>query len=99
MDRDVKEQFEIFCGKEIKWIDWLWCNRCHRCYKASEFRTLRPAKGIFLRCHYKDCAGDLPLDSRLWSKVSRDRAELPEIPQRGKIYNVESDSRQATEEE
>jgi len=87
MDKALREQFEIFLGKEIKPNDWLWCRRCHRCYKASEFRYLRIKGEIFLRCHYKDCTGDLPLDSKLWSKITGDNSELPQEPTKGEEYN------------
>jgi hypothetical protein len=87
MNKAVKDQFEIFCGKDIKLDDWLWCNRCHRCYKAIEFRKLKAKEEIFLLCHYKDCDGDLPIDSRLWSRLIADHLELPKTPQKGEIYD------------
>jgi hypothetical protein len=88
MNRAVAEEFGIFCGKEIKPDDWLWCKRCHRCYKASEFRYLRGEDEIFLRCHYKDCHGDLPLDSRPWNKLIKDKPELPMTPLKGTVYDL-----------
>ena len=94
MDKAVKEQFEVFCWKEIKPDDWLWCNRCHRCYKASEFRKSKTERGIFLLCHYKDCHGDLPLDSIPWNKLTESNPELPKMPQRRKVYDLSPNSRQ-----
>jgi len=88
MNKVVMEQFKIFCGKEIKPEDWLWCKRCHRCYKAVEFRKLTTNGEIFLLCHYKDCHGDLPLDSRPWNKLIRDNPELPQTPVKGKVYDL-----------
>jgi hypothetical protein len=88
MNKAVAKEFEIFCGKDIHPDDWLWCRKCHRCYKASEFRYLRAEDEIFLRCHYKDCHGDLPLDSRLWNKVIKNKPQLPETPQKGKAYDL-----------
>ena len=94
MDKAVKKQSEFFCGQGIKPDDWLWCNRCHRCYKAFEFRRLKAKGEIFLLCHYKDCNGDLPLDSRPWSKLIKDKPELPKIPLKGKVYNLGPNFRQ-----
>ena len=88
MNKAVAEEFEIFCGKDIKPDDWLWCRKCHRCYKASEFRYLRVEDEIFLRCHYKDCHGDLPLDSRRWDKLVKDKPTLPGTPTKGTIYDL-----------
>jgi hypothetical protein len=87
MNRAVLEEFKIFCGKDIKWDDWLWCNHCYRCYKAHEFKKLKASGKIFLLCHYKDCDGDLPIDSRLWSRLIANHPGLPKKPQRGKIYD------------
>jgi len=87
MNKAVAEQFEIFCGKDIKPEDWLWCSRCHRCYKAFEFRKLKVKGKIFLMCHYEDCDGDLPLDSRPWSQLIRQNQELPREPLKGEIYD------------
>ena len=89
MNKAVLEQFEIFCGRDVKGDNWLWCNRCHRCYRAYEFRILKEDGKIFLLCHYKDCDGDLPLDSRLWDSLTSDDSKLPKIPQRGKCYDLE----------
>jgi len=88
MNKAVLEQFKIFCGKDIKGDNWLWCNRCHRCYKAHQFRKSKANRKIFLLCHYKDCDGDLPLDSRLWSTLIADHPGLPKKPRRGKIYDI-----------
>jgi len=88
MNKAVLEEFRIFCGKEIKPDDWLWCRKCHRCYKASEFRYLIIEGEIFLRCHYKDCHGDLPLDSRRWDRLVKDRPKLPETPTKGMVYEL-----------
>ena len=87
MHRKIVEAFEIFCGREIKAGDWLWCKRCQRCYRASDFRNLQDGGKIFLLCHYRDCSGDLPLDSRLWRKLTGD-PNLPERPVRGQIYQI-----------
>jgi len=87
MNKAVAKEFEIFCGKDIKADDWLWCRKCHRCYKASEFRYQMMEGGMFLRCHYKDCHGDLPLDSRPWSRVRRDQPKFPEAPVKGTVYD------------
>ncbi len=95
MNKAVLEQFEIFCGQDVKRDNWLWCSRCHRCYRAHEFRILKEDGKIFLLCHYKDCDGDLPLDSRLWSHLTSDHLKLPKIPQRGKLYDLESNSDEA----
>ena len=89
MDKAVREQFEIFLGREIKPDDWLWCKRCHRCYKAFWFRNLKAKGETLLFCHYKDCTGDLPLDSRLWKKLIKDKQGFAEIPQKGKVYDLE----------
>ena len=86
MNKAVAEQFQIFCGKEIKPDDWLWCKRCHRCYQASEFRKSKDKGQIFLLCHYGDCNGDLPLDSIPWNKLIGDLPGLPRLPARGKSY-------------
>ena len=88
MNKAAAKEFEIFCGKEIKPDDWLWCRKCHRCYKASEFRYLRSDDQVFLFCHYKDCDGDLPLDSRHWNKVIKNKPQLPKTPQKGKAYDL-----------
>lgn len=88
MSRAAEEEFELFCGKEIKPDDWLWCKRCHRCYKASEFRKLKEKERIFLLCHYRDCNGDLPLDSKPWNKLITDNMCLPKNPDRGKNYDL-----------
>ena len=88
MNKAVPEEFRIFCGKDIGPDDWLWCRKCHRCYKASEFRYLTVKGEIFLRCHYKDCHGDLPLDSRPWNKLIKDKPELPGIPVKGMVYDL-----------
>jgi hypothetical protein len=90
MNKVVTEQFKIFCGKEIKPEDWLWCKRCHRCYKAVEFRKLTANGEIFLLCHYKDCHGDLPLDSRPWNRLIRDNSDLPQAPIKGVVYDLAS---------
>ena len=89
MNKAVAEEFQIFLGKDIKPDDWLWCKCCHRCYKASEFRKSKDKKQIFLLCHYKDCHGDLPLDSRLWTRLIVDHPALPTNPQPGKSYYLE----------
>jgi len=89
MNKVVFEEFEIFCGKDIKQDDWLWCNHCHRCYKANEFRRLREKGKIFLLCHYEDCYGDLPIDSRPWTKLISDRARLPQVPEKGTVYPID----------
>ena len=86
MHEDVKEEFMIFCGNEVGPHDWLWCNRCHRTYKASEFRKLNAKGKIFLLCHYKDCSGDLPIDSRCWKNLTQNNPALPKIPKRGEVY-------------
>ena len=90
MNKAVLEEFRIFCGKDIGPDDWLWCRKCHRCYKASEFRylTLTVEGEIFLRCHYKDCHGDLPIDSRPWNKFVKDRPKLPGTPTKGMVYDL-----------
>ena len=88
MHRAIAEAFEIFCGKEIGASDWLWCKRCQRCYKASEFRKLEDSGKIFLLCHYRDCRGDLPLDSEIWRKLITGDPNLPERPVRGQIYQI-----------
>ncbi len=88
MNKAVAREFEIFCGSDIKRDDWLWCRKCHRCYKASEFRYQMIEGDIFLGCHYKNCRGDLPLDSRQWSRVIKGKAGFPEIPEKGKVYDV-----------
>ena len=89
MNKAVLEEFRIFCGKDISPDDWLWCRKCHRCYKASEFRYLTVEDGIFLRCHYKDCHGDLPLDSRPWNKLVKDKPnKLPATPTKATIYDL-----------
>ena len=85
MNKAVAKEFEIFCGKDIKPDDWLWCKRCQRCYKAFEFRTLKVKDEIFLLCHYNGCTGDLPLDSRRWNKLIKDRQGLPETTKKGKV--------------
>ncbi len=90
MDSAVRREFQIFCGKEIKQDDWLWCKRCQRCYKAFEFRRLNVKGRIFLMCHYMDCDGDLPLDSRSWSHVMKQNPELPQEPVKGRIYRDSS---------
>ena len=86
MPKEANEEFKIFCGSEIRPDDWLWCNRCHRVYKASEFRELNAKGKIFHLCHYKDCNGDLPIDSRCWSKLIQKNPALPETPKRGEVY-------------
>jgi hypothetical protein len=88
MHRAIAEAFKIFCGTEVKTDDWLWCKRCQRCYKASEFRKLENGGKIFLLCHYRDCRGDLPLDSRLWRKVITRNPNLPGRPVRGQTYQI-----------
>jgi hypothetical protein len=88
MNKAVTEQFEIVCGKGIKPDDWLWFNRCHRCYKAWDFRKLQEKGEIFLLCPYKDCNGDLPLDSRPWARLIADHSGLPKAPVKGKIYDL-----------
>ena len=50
MDRVISKEFEIFCGKDIKPDDWLWCNRCPRCYKAFEYRKMKGKGEIFVFC-------------------------------------------------
>ncbi len=92
MEKAIREQFEIFLGKDTKPDDWLWCRKCHRCYKAFWFRKLEIEGEIFLFCHYKDCNGDLPLDSEPWNKLIRDNPGLPETPEKGKVYNLGLDS-------
>ncbi len=89
MNKLVAEQFKIICGRNISPDDWLWCHRCHRCYKASEFRVSKDRDEIFLLCHYKDCHGDLPLDSRLWRQLITCSKELPKIPLKGKTYEFQ----------
>ena len=88
MNKAVAEAFQIFCGKEIKPDDWLWCRRCHRCYKASEFRKSIDKGQIFLFCHYRDCNGDLPLDSIPWCKFMTDSFGIPKVPSKGKRYDL-----------
>ncbi len=88
MDRVISKEFEIFCGKDIESEDWLWCNKCHRCYKAFEFRALKDKRRIFLLCHYMDCNGDLPLDSRTWTKLIVEHPGLPQNPCKGKPYDL-----------
>ncbi len=88
MDKHVKEEFKIFCGSNIAQDEWLWCSRCHRTYKASEFRKLADSGKIFLLCHYKDCSGDLPIDSRCWNNLTQYNPALPKIPKRGEVYEV-----------
>jgi hypothetical protein len=90
MNKAVAKEFEIFCGKDIKPDDWLWCKRCHRCYKAFEFRTFKVKGEIFLFCHYDDCTGDLPLDSRRWNKLIKDIPGFPETPEKGEVYDLGS---------
>ena len=92
MNKAVAKEFEIFCGKDIKPDDWLWCKRCHRGYQAFEFRKLKVKGEIFLFCHYQDCPGDLPLDSRRWNKLIKDNPGLPETPEKGKVYDLGLDS-------
>jgi len=87
MNKAIAKEFEIFCGNGIKHHDWLWCRKCHRCFKASEFRYQVTEGAIFLRCHYKDCHGDLPLDSRPWNKVKKDKPKLPDTPGEGTVYD------------
>ena len=88
MHRKIVEAFEIFCGKEIKAGDWLWCKRCQRCYRASDFRSLQDGAKIFLLCHYRDCGGDLPLDSRLWGKLVKMNPNLPGRPAKDQVYPI-----------
>jgi hypothetical protein len=88
MNKALLEEFRIFCGKDIGPDDWLWCRKCHRCYKASEFRYLTDEGEIFLRCHYKNCHGDLPLDSRPWNKLVKDKPKLSATPTKGTVYDL-----------
>jgi len=90
VNKAIAKEFEIFCGNDIKPNDWLWCRKCHRCYKATEFRYLivEGKDEIFLRCHYKDCTGDLPVDSRSWNKLRREKPKLPETPVKGTAYDL-----------
>jgi hypothetical protein len=88
MNKIVTEQFMIFCGRDILPEDWLWCRRCHRCYKAHEFRHVRTKGHLLLFCHYRDCQGDLPIDSKPWNKLVRERPELPETPSKEKVYDI-----------
>ena len=88
MDKAAAKEFEVFCGKEIKPDDWLWCKRCHRCYQACEFRKMTNKGEVFLFCHYKDCHGDLPLDSRPWNKLVKDKPKLPGTPRKGMVYDL-----------
>ena len=88
MNKAVTDQFRIFCGRDILPEDWLWCRRCHRCYKASEFRMVRTKGEIFLFCHYRDCHGDLPIDSRPWNKLVKERPELPTTPAKDTVYDL-----------
>ena len=88
MDKDAKEEFKIFCGSDIAQDEWLWCSRCHRTYKASEFRKFIVNGKIFLFCHYKDCTGDLPIDSRCWNILVENNPVLPKIPKRGEVYEM-----------
>ena len=92
MEKSVREQFDIFLGKDAKPDDWLWCRKCHRCYKAFWFRKSEGEGKIFLFCHYSDCIGDLPLDSKPWKKLTKENPGLPAIPEKGKVYNLGSDS-------
>jgi len=92
MKKTVIQEFRIFCGKDIKPDDWLWCKRCHRCYKAFEFRNLKVKGEIFLFCDCNDCNGDLPLDSRPWSKLIEGTSGLHRIPLKGKVYDPGLDS-------
>ena len=94
MNKAVAEQFQVFCGKDIKPDDWLWCSRCHRCYKASEFRKLETTDNIFLLCHYWDCDGDLPLDSKPWAKVILENPGFPPVPLRRRTYHPEHNKSQ-----
>ena len=89
MKKAIIEQFEIFCGKDIKQDDWLWCIRCHRSYQAFEFRKLNDQGRVFLLCHYRDCTGDLPLDSRPWKKMAEENPWFPKTPMKGKVYETE----------
>lgn len=89
MERVVAEEFKIFCGEDIKPDDWLWCNRCHKCYKAYDFRKLKNNGRIFLLCHYKNCDGDLPLDSRPWSQLIQNNPTLPKRPVKGVVYEIQ----------
>ncbi len=88
MHKDPKEEFKIFCGSNIAQDEWLWCRRCHRTYKASEFRKLTAKGELFLLCHYKDCTGDLPIDSRCWNILRENKPALPKEPKRGRVYEV-----------
>ncbi len=88
MPVDGNAEFKIFCGSDIAKDEWLWCRHCHRAYKASEFRKLASDGKVFLLCHYKDCSGDLPIDSRCWNILREQHPALPEIPERGKVYEV-----------
>jgi hypothetical protein len=88
MGRSEIEEFEIFCGQEIKPDDWLWCHKCHRCYRAFEFRRLKEKGKIFLFCHYIDCNGDLPFDSRRWEILIDNKSDLPKEPIKGQTYHL-----------
>ena len=93
MDEVAAEEFRIFCGHDINPDDWLWCSRCHKCYRASEFRKSKDKGRVFLLCHYKDCDGDLPLDSRRWSKLIQNNPALPRGPLRHRVYEISSEPR------
>jgi hypothetical protein len=93
MNQTVAEEFKVFLGGNIKPDDWLWCKRCRRCYKASEFRKSKYREQILLLCHYRNCDGDLPLDSRIWSSLAANHPGIPKNPQRGKIYDLEVEFR------
>ncbi len=86
--KTVEAEFKVVCGSGMAKNEWLWCRRCHRTYKASEFRNLASDGKIFPLCHYKDCSGDLPIDSRCWSILRENNAALPETPKRGRVYDL-----------
>ncbi|QQR69836.1 MAG: hypothetical protein IPI58_04105 [Alphaproteobacteria bacterium] len=72
--------------------DWAWCAGCYRCFLTDEIK--KNEQGVNC-CPYDDCKHRV-YSINYWTLYRLGRANIPVIPERGKVYglydNIESDT-------
>lgn len=65
---------------------WVWCQECNECYQVGQFQRV----GQLEFCpNYPECDGG-PDDAVLWSEVRKSHPTLPQVPERGQVYDIHS---------
>jgi hypothetical protein len=75
--------------KEFNWKKgwWVWCLHCERCYQVGEYK-IENGKENNQWCPYPGCDGHVILDAWTWHRIRKEHPEYPEVPERGKEYQL-----------